>query len=138
MALDLDALHAALPAAIVAAVAGAPAGLVDAAQVVFGRTKPQPAGDVSGWIRPLDPEPLEPGLGHTRSAFPFEVTLEKTGGTLADLTGWRDALTVYFRGYKRPNVTGLWASTINTPTTDLHPGEGPAVALRAVIRCEEL
>jgi hypothetical protein len=131
VALDVAALEAALPATIILAVASAPAGLVSSGtQVYVSRTKRQTATSPEAWLRALDPIPVAGGLGHARRDFPYDLIIEKTNGTAAEMRGWRDALLTYFYGFARPFVTGLWSCRVEALVTDAHPGEGPAVAIR--------
>ena len=134
MALDVGALETALPAAIIASVASAAAGLtVAATQVYVDREKRRGPSVTSpeAWLRALDPVPVAGGLGHSRREFPYSLTIEKQGATAAELRGWRDALLLYFNGRCRPFVTGLWSCRVEGLVADLHPGEGPTLAVSA-------
>lgn len=130
-ALDVAALETALPAATITAVASVAAGLTTAAtQVYVARTKRQGAVSPEAWWRPVGVQPVDGGLGHARREFGYELLVEKDGATATELRAWRDALLLYFHGFCRPFVTGLWAVRVDVLDVDAHDGEGPAAAIR--------
>lgn len=131
-------LETLLPAATIAAVGAAPGGLTLEAQVYVSR-KPRAAPSATSpqaWWRPLDPVALEGGLGSARRGYVYELTIEKAGGTEAEMRAWVQALAAK-DGYRWPLATGLWAAFVEALVVDLHPKEGTAVAVRGRFRFEE-
>lgn len=138
MALDVDALEAALPAALIAAVASSAGGLDSSSEIYVDRKQRQAASNPSAWFRPLDVEPREGGLGHTRRRFTYELTIEKDGATAAELKAWARLVPAYFHGYRRPATTGHYAARVAGPAlVDLHATEGPTAAVRLQLAFEE-
>lgn len=143
MALSLtggSGLETLLPAAVISAVTSVAAGLTNSSTQVYvsrsRRTGPAVTSP-EAWVRPIDPEELEGGLGHLRRAYRYEIEIQKASGTMAELEAWAQALIAYFDGYARPAATGLWAAFVEAVVIDMHPQEGGTVAVRARLRFEE-
>lgn len=140
MGLDVSALETALPAETITAVTTTPGGLTTAAtQVYVSRTKRQGASKTSpeAWWRPVDPTPDDGGVGLARLAFPYELTIEKDGATLAELRAWRDQVFSHFHGRMKPYVSGIYHAVVDGLDADLHDGEGPAAAVRLLVTFRE-
>jgi hypothetical protein len=136
--LDVAALEAELPTQTILAVTSSAGGLTLSAQVYVHRTQRQAATSPQAWWRPVEVRPVDGGLGHTRRAFVYELTVEKDGATTAELQAWARLLPLHFHGYRRPATTGHFAAQVEGPVAvDQHATQGPAAAVRMQIAFEE-
>lgn len=127
--IDIAALEAALPAAVIAAVANE-GGLTEAAQVFVNRSpRRDQARDPQVFILSQGVEPEPSPLGALRTGFVYRLTFEGSKATRPQQQRWTELLRRAFHDLKNPaGISGLRYVEVRETIPDVHQQQGPALA----------
>lgn len=128
--MDVVALESSILSELITAVATTPGSLISSGQVYVARSpRTTLRSDPEAWFRPVEPLAVEGGLGSSRSSRKYNLSIEDTGGTLAQNQRWAEQINDYFHGFRRPGVTGLIRAEVSNIVLDAHPRQGQALAM---------